>query len=50
MIGDGYLDPENQLNYYDSMMHNVGIASVYTRKLATYAQTQALLKLYNGDY
>lgn len=27
MIGDGYLDPENQMNFYDSMMYTLGIAS-----------------------
>jgi carboxypeptidase C (cathepsin A) len=47
MIGDGYLDPVNQLNFYDSFMYSAGIASSFARDTTTYAQNQALLKLFS---
>jgi len=31
MIGDGYLDPVNQLNFYDSMTYTAGISSLAAR-------------------
>ena len=27
MIGDGYVDPEYQINNYDSFLHSVGVVS-----------------------
>ncbi len=50
MIGDGYLDPENQMNYYDSFMYTLGIASEYARDTATYIQNQALLNILKADF
>lgn len=50
MIGDGYVDAVNQVNYYDSMMYSLGVASEYARDTTTYIQNQALLSLFNSKY
>lgn len=50
MIGDGYLDPINQVNFYDSMMYSLGVASEYARDTTTYIQNQAVLSLLNNKH
>jgi hypothetical protein len=50
MIGDGYLDPVNQMNFYDSFMYSAGVASSFARDTTTYAQNQALLKIFSQKY
>lgn len=50
MIGDGYLDPINQMNFYDSMMYSAGVASVAAREVTTSTQNKALLNLFSGRY
>lgn len=50
MIGDGYLDPINQVNFYDSTLYSLGVASDYARDVTTYTQNQALISLLNNRY
>jgi carboxypeptidase C (cathepsin A) len=50
MIGDGYLDPVNQMNFYDSMTYTAGISSLSAREQTTSVQNQALLNLFSGRY
>lgn len=50
MIGDGYLDPVNQMNFYDSMTYTAGISSLSAREKTTSVQNQALLNLFSSKY
>lgn len=49
-IGDGWTDPINQVNYYDSYLWSVGIVDVNTRDMCTWYQTNAILNMYSQDY
>lgn len=49
-IGDGWTDPINQVNYYDSYLWSVGIVDVNTRDMCTWFQTNAILSMYSGEY
>ena len=41
-IGDGWTDPVNQLNYYDSYLFSTGIVARKFREYANWYQVQAL--------
>lgn len=49
-IGDGWTDPINQVNYYDSYLYSVGIVAEKFRDVCTWFQTNAIINMYNGDY
>lgn len=41
-IGDGWTDPYNQINQYDSYLYSVGIVSNKFRDTLTWFQTEAI--------
>ena len=49
-IGDGWTDPINQINYYDSYLWSVGIVDMKFRDVCTWYQTNAIINIYNGNY
>lgn len=49
-IGDGWTDPINQVNYYDSYLWSVGVVDVNTRDMCTWYQTNSILNIYDGNY
>ena len=49
-IGDGWTDPINQVNYYDSYLWSVGVVESKFRDTLTWFQTNAIINMYNGDY
>ena len=44
-IGDGWTDPPNQFNFYDSLLYSAGIASNKFRDVCTWFQTQGIVNL-----
>lgn len=49
MIGDGYVDPEYQINNYDSFLYSVGVVSSSWRDTTAFMQTEALTRIQHGD-
>lgn len=49
-IGDGWTDPANQFNYYDSLLYSAGIVSNKFRDVATWFQTQGIVSILKGDF
>jgi carboxypeptidase C (cathepsin A) len=49
-IGDGWTDPINQVNFYDSFLWSVGIVGSKMRDVCTWFQTNAMINMYNGNY
>lgn len=49
-IGDGWTDPTNQINYYDSYLYSVGVVSNKFRDTCTWFQTRAIQHIAFGDY
>lgn len=49
-IGDGWVDPANQLNYYDSLLYSIGAVSNKFRDVCQWMQTQGLLNIYTKNY
>lgn len=49
-IGDGWTDPINQINYYDSYLWSVGVVSNKFRDVCTWFQTHAIVNIYEGNY
>lgn len=49
-IGDGWVDPINQVNYYDSLLYSAGIVSNKFRDVCTWMQTQSIVNIYRGDF
>lgn len=49
-IGDGWTDPYNQINFYDSYLYSVGIVSNKFRDTCTWFQTHAIHRIMLGDY
>ena len=47
-IGDGWVDPVNQFNYYDSLLYSAGIVSNKFRDTCTWFQTQGMINLLKG--
>lgn len=44
-IGDGWTDPESQINQYDSYLYSVGVVSNKFRDICTWFQTQAIQRI-----
>lgn len=49
-IGDGWVDPINQINFYDSLLYSVGIVSNKYRDVCTWVQTQSMINIYKEQY
>lgn len=49
-IGDGWTDPINQVNYYDSYLWSVGVVESKFRNVCTWFQTNAIINMYEGNY
>lgn len=49
-IGDGWTDPTNQMNHYDSYLYSVGIVSNKFRDTCTWFQNKAIQHIAFGDY
>lgn len=49
-IGDGWTDPINQINYYDSYLWSVGVVEKKFRDVCTWFQTHAIVNIYDGNY
>jgi vitellogenic carboxypeptidase-like protein len=49
-IGDGWTDPINQINYYDSYLYSAGIVSNKFRDVCTWFQTNAIVQIYDNKY
>lgn len=49
MIGDGYVDPEYQINNYDSFLYAVGVAPLEWRDTTAFMQNEAITRIMNGD-
>jgi carboxypeptidase C (cathepsin A) len=49
-IGDGWVDPINQMNFYDSLLYSVGIVSNKFRDVCTWVQTQGMIGIYEGNF
>jgi len=50
MLGDGWVDPMNQVNNYDSYLWSAGIADSNVRDLCTWFQTNSMISIQNGKY
>lgn len=48
-IGDGWTDPQTQINHYDSYLYSVGVSSNLFRDYATWYQTQAIQNMMMGQ-
>lgn len=48
-IGDGWVDPINQINFYDSLLYSAGIVSNKFRDVCTWMQTQGMINIYRGQ-
>ncbi len=49
-IGDGWVDPVNQFNYYDSLLYSVGIVSNRFRDTIRWFQTQGIINILKDSY
>jgi hypothetical protein len=49
-IGDGWTDPANQFNYYDSLLYSAGIVSNKFRDVATWFQTQGIVEILKENF
>jgi vitellogenic carboxypeptidase-like protein len=49
-IGDGWTDPMNQVNFYDSYLWSVGVVESKFRDVCTWFQTNAMININNGNY
>jgi carboxypeptidase C (cathepsin A) len=49
-IGSGWVDPINQLNYFDSYLWSVGIIENRFREVCTWYQTNAIVNIYDGKF
>lgn len=49
-IGDGWTDPPNQFNYYDSLLYSVGIVSNKFRDTVRWFQTQGIINILHQDF
>lgn len=50
MLGDGWVDALNQVNFYDSYLWSAGIADRNVRDLCSWYQTNAMINIQNGNY
>ncbi len=44
-IGDGWTDPYDQVNHYDSYLYSVGVVSNRMRDVCTWFQTQSIINM-----
>jgi hypothetical protein len=49
MIGDGWVDPQIQSNYYDSYLNSIGAVSNHWRDTTSFMQNEAILRIMRGD-
>lgn len=49
-IGDGWVDPINQVNYVDSFLWSAGIIDNKFRDIVTWHQTQSMVNVFEGKY
>ena len=49
-IGDGWTDPINQVNYYDSYLWSVACVDKKFRDVLTWYQTNAIINIYDQKY
>lgn len=49
-IGDGWTDPINQVNYYDSFLWSTGIISQKFRDTCAWFQSHSIMSIYRQDY
>lgn len=49
-IGDGWVDPLNQVNYYDSYLYSTGIVSAKFRDTLTWYQTHSMVNILKNSY
>ena len=49
-IGDGWVDPVNQFNYYDSLLYSAGIVSNKFRDTCTWYQTQGIINMLKENF
>jgi len=49
-IGDGWTDPLNQVNYYDSYLSSVGVVDHKFRDVLTWFQTNAIINMYEQKF
>jgi vitellogenic carboxypeptidase-like protein len=49
-IGDGWVDPMNQINYYDTYLWSVGVVDRGFRDTCTWFQTNSIVNMYEGDF
>ena len=45
-IGNGWTDPINQINFFDSYLWSVGLGPIKFRDLCTLQQTHAIVNIY----
>lgn len=46
IISSGWMDPANQINFYDSLLYSAGIVSDRLRDVSSSFQTRGLIGLY----
>jgi len=49
-IGDGWTDPVNQVNYYDTYLWSVGVIGNKFRDVCSWYQTHSILNIYDGNF
>ena len=49
-IGDGWTDPVNQVNYYDSYLWSVGVIANKFRDTCSWYQTRSIINIYEGNH
>lgn len=49
-IGDGWVDPLRQANYYGDYLYAVGVQSLQWREQSNWFETQASLNILNNNY
>jgi carboxypeptidase C (cathepsin A) len=49
-IGDGWTDPINQINFYDTYLWSVGVIDRGFRQTCTWYQTNGLINIHHSEY
>lgn len=49
-IGDGWTDPINQINYYDSYLWSVGVIDRGFRQTCTWYQTNSMINIHHSEF
>jgi hypothetical protein len=50
MVSSGWIDPVNQLNYYDSLLYSSGVVSNRFRDICSSIQTKGIVNIYKKLY